>query len=193
MRTVHALTVALAAAVLSDWAGSDLQAQTTEAQEKLLAQYREAEALTAKGRVADAIRMYEQIVERAPDVFGADSKDTANMINNLAELYGRTAQYSKALPLYQRSLKMYEAVLGKDDLAVATSLDSLGWAWHRQGDRERALYYIGKALGLMKEPGKDRDEVQGHLQAVQAGKPELTPAPAVRLGPSLSRLTPRST
>jgi len=159
MRTVHALTVALAAAVLSDWAGSDLQAQTTEAQEKLLAQYREAEALTAKGRVADAIRMYEQIVERAPDVFGAESKNTANMINNLAELYGRTGQYAKAVPLYQRSLKMYEAVLGKDDLAVATSLDSLGWAYFEMGEFAKVEPLHLRALRI-REKKLEKDDLR---------------------------------
>jgi hypothetical protein len=35
-----------------------------------------------RAALAEAIRLYEQIVARAPDVFGVGTKDAANMINN---------------------------------------------------------------------------------------------------------------
>jgi hypothetical protein len=73
MRTIHILTVAI---VLSGWGANDLRAQSTEAQTELLAQYRQAEALTEKGRIDDAIKLYERIVERAPEVFGAKTRNT---------------------------------------------------------------------------------------------------------------------
>ena len=41
-------------------------------------------------------------------------------LNNLASLYQVTGQYAKAEPLYQRSLEIREAKLGKDHPDVAT-------------------------------------------------------------------------
>jgi len=128
-------------------------------------QYQLAVASDKLGDTATAEHELGRVIEAQPE--------NAEALNFLGySLADRGVELDKALDLLKRAVAL--------EPENPYYLDSLGWAWHRQGDRERALYYIGKALGLMKEPGKDRDEVQGHLQAVQAGKPELTPAPAVR-------------
>jgi hypothetical protein len=57
-------------------------AQAADAREELLTQYCQAEALSQKGHLAEATKLYERVVARAPEVFGAGAKDTANMINN---------------------------------------------------------------------------------------------------------------
>ena len=115
------------------------------------------------GDTAQAERELDRVIEAEPG--------NAEALNYLGySLADRGVELDKALDLLKRAVAL--------EPENPYYLDSLGWAWHRQGDRERALYYLGRALGLMKGPGKDRDEVQGHLRAVQAGKPELTPAPA---------------
>jgi CHAT domain-containing protein/tetratricopeptide (TPR) repeat protein len=150
MRTLQVLVATIA--TLSG--ANALCARAADGREELLAQYRQAEALSQKGRLAEAIKLYEQIVARAPDVFGAGAKDTANMINNLAELYRQTGQFAKAVPLYQRSLDMYEKLLGKDDLAVAASLDNLALCYYEMGEyakseplNRRCLQIREKRLG----------------------------------------------
>ncbi len=157
MRAIYLLAGALAVlAMLSSGRTSLLCAQSADGREELLAQYRQAEALSAKGELADAIRLYEKIVARAPDVFGTGSKDTANMVNNLAELYRRTAKYAKAVPLYQRSLDIYEALPEKDDGAVAASLDNLAQAYYEMDEYAKAEPLFRRSLKLREKTlGKD--------------------------------------
>lgn len=127
--------------------------------------YQLAVACDKLGDSAAAERELDRVIEAQPE--------NAEALNYLGySLADRGVELDKAVDLLKRAVAL--------EPENPYYLDSLGWAWHRQGDRERALYYLGRALGLMKEPGKDRDEVQGHLQAVQSGKPELTPAPAAR-------------
>jgi len=157
MRTTYLLAGALAAmTILSACRATVLYARSLDTREELLEQYQQAEALAEKGQLADAIRLYEQVVARAPDVFGARTRDTANMVNNLAELYRRTAKYAKAVPLYQRSLEIYEALPDKDDLAVAVSLDNLALAYYEMGDLAKAEPLNRRGLRIREENlGKD--------------------------------------
>jgi tetratricopeptide (TPR) repeat protein len=45
---------------------------------------------------------------------GRDHPDVANSLNNLAGLYWSQGRYTDAEPLYQRSIAIWERVLGRD-------------------------------------------------------------------------------
>jgi len=45
---------------------------------------------------------------------GAEHPDTAQSLNNLAELYRSQGKYEQAEPLYQRALAIIEKVLGPE-------------------------------------------------------------------------------
>jgi hypothetical protein len=45
-------------------------------------------------------------------VLGAEDRDTASSLNNLATLYQDQGKYEEAEPLYQRALTICERVLG---------------------------------------------------------------------------------
>jgi CHAT domain-containing protein/Tfp pilus assembly protein PilF len=117
-------------------------AQDPEARSRCLAAYRQAEALWAKGKFREAIPPYETAVALAPRAFGARSKDTANLQNNLAQLYMHTGQYAKAEPLFRTSLQTREDLLGKDHLLVAQGLNNLAELYRHTGryDEAEPLY-----------------------------------------------------
>ena len=60
----------------------------------------------------------EPLLKRALDIrekaLGKDHPDTANSLNNLAELYNKQGKYVEAEPLYKRALDIREKELGKD-------------------------------------------------------------------------------
>jgi len=54
-----------------------------------------------------ALTIYEQVL-------GSHHPDTAQTLNNLANLYTDQSKYEKAAPLYQRALVIYEQMLGSE-------------------------------------------------------------------------------
>jgi tetratricopeptide (TPR) repeat protein len=62
-------------------------------------------------------------------------------------------------------------------------LDSLGWAWFRMGDFERARYYLERSLSLMNREGPDVLAIREHLRFVN----EAASAAASTQPPSASQ------
>lgn len=109
-----------------------------------------AEAMQRSGRAEQAMAIYEQGLQLAPD--------TLPWMNNLASLYADQGEnLSRASELAERAFE-----LGKQAPALA---DTLGWVVARSGDFERASKLVGLAAESMPEDG----EVLMHLAYVQAG------------------------
>src|SRR5258708_189253 len=70
-------------------------------------------------------------------------RHSESSLHDLVPLYQAQRHYAKADPLFERSLKIYEAKLGKDHPYVATSLNSLALLFQAQG-----LYAKAEALYL---------------------------------------------
>ena len=66
------------------------------------------------GRYAEAEPLYRRGLKIREAKLGADHPDTADSLNNLAELYRSTGRSAEAEPLYQRALKIREVKLGAD-------------------------------------------------------------------------------
>ncbi len=62
----------------------------------------------------------------------------ASALNNLAEVHRAQGSYSKAEPLYLRSLKIREKALGLEHPSVATSLNNLAEIYRDQGNFSKA-------------------------------------------------------
>jgi len=103
-----------------------------------LARYQRAEAAWGKGQYQAAIRDYEVVVKLAPGVFGNISKDHGALLSNLAMLYDQTAQYDKALPLHQQSVKIRNALYPKGHLELAIGYNNLGEHFRHRGKYQQA-------------------------------------------------------
>jgi tetratricopeptide (TPR) repeat protein len=128
--------------------------------------YQLAVACDRTGDTTTAERELDRVIEAQPN--------NAEALNYLGySLADRNLELDKAMDLLKRAVAL--------EPENPYYLDSLGWAWYRQGDRQRALYYLGRALELLKGArAKDREEVQAHLRAAQQNQPSLTPTPAAR-------------
>ena len=62
---------------------------------------------------------------------GAEHRDVANSLNNLAELYRAQGNYAQAEPLYQRALTIWEKALGPEHPQVATVLENYAALLHK--------------------------------------------------------------
>jgi CHAT domain-containing protein/tetratricopeptide (TPR) repeat protein len=109
------------------------RSQEEDARERCLAAYRRAEALWAKGQLAEAVKPYEQAVALAPSAFGAEHPTTGDLQNSLGVLYQELGQYDKAEPLLRSSLRLWEARLPANDLRLAQGLNNLAELYRRMG------------------------------------------------------------
>jgi len=110
--------------------------------------------LYQQGKFQEAISLQEQELAWTERNFGPDHPDTAQSLNNLAELYRSLGAYAKAKPLYLRALAIREKALGPDHPDTANSLNNLAALRYSQGAYAkveplylRALAIKEKALG----------------------------------------------
>ena len=105
-----------------------------------------------------------QILKVNQKRFGKQSEETANSLNNLANLYLNQGKYEEALPLYLRALEIWENVLGKEHPNVATSLNNLAILYYSQGKYEEALPLYLRALEIFEKVlGKEHPDVAQSL------------------------------
>ncbi len=79
---------------------------------------------------------------------GAEDRDVAEALNDLARLYYFKGEYAKAEPLYQRALAIWEKALGPDHLSVALSLSNLAVVYTLQGKYANAGPMFQRALAI---------------------------------------------
>jgi CHAT domain-containing protein/tetratricopeptide (TPR) repeat protein len=82
----------------------------------------------------------------------ADTKDQeikhAFDLNSQAIALDQQGKYPEALPLYQRSLEIYEKEFGHDHVNTAIAYDNLAWLYSRLSQYDKALPLFQKALTI---------------------------------------------
>ena len=92
------------------------------------------------------------------------SADLAQSLDRLARIYEKQGRYREALPLYRRSLQIYEQQLGADHPAVATSLNNLAALYEVQGRYEEAEPLYQRSLQIREQQlGANHPDVAASL------------------------------
>lgn len=132
--------------------------------EDLYAAFENAGELEAKADFPAAAAQYERALALAPRVFGPNAKDTAVILNNLANLYSDMGEYAKTEPLYQRCLKIEEAALGPNHPVVARRLNNLATLYYTTGQFAKAEPLYQRGLKIREDKlGPDHPDVAaGH-------------------------------
>ena len=93
------------------------------------------------GDYAKAEPLYQRALKIDEKALGPDHPDTAQTLNNLAELYRSMGDYAKAEPLYQRALKIKEKALGPDHPDTAMALNNLALLKIDLGEAKDAISF----------------------------------------------------
>ncbi len=75
----------------------------------------------------------------------------AFLLHNLAEIYRSMGEYDKALEFYQKSLVIWEEVLGIKHPDTARSYNNIGLVYDSIGEYDKALEFYQKALAIREE------------------------------------------
>lgn len=114
--------------------------------EGLEAQSARVNALGAAGKYSEAIPLAEAMVANLEK--GPPSRDLAEAINNLAQLYGETGRDADAEPMFNRAIAIMEKAVGLDSVAIAPELNNLAALYQRQQRYAEAEPLFKRALSL---------------------------------------------
>ncbi len=92
-----------------------------------------ARRLVNANRFTEAELHYQEALRLALRLYGENHRNTAAILNNLANLHCGQGQYGEAEPLYRRSLRIYEKVYGSNHPDVANALINLANLYLDQG------------------------------------------------------------
>ena len=142
------------------WVAPGLPAEAEDAS-KTDSLNRQVTDLCHAGKYEEAVLIARQLLEISEKINGPEHPDTAQSLNNLAELYRAMGDYAKAEPLYRRALAIREKALGPEHPDTAQSVNNLAELYKEMGDYvkaeplyRRALLIREKALGLHPDTAK---------------------------------------
>jgi len=107
-----------------------------------------AAMLHMQGDVAASRAMQLRALEIYETTFGREHPNVAGVLNNLATLHATEEDWPAARKLLERSIAMYGRFLLPDDPTLMTKYLSLGRAYRKGGDAERARPHVARALEL---------------------------------------------
>jgi CHAT domain-containing protein/tetratricopeptide (TPR) repeat protein len=151
-----AISLALAAAALlplpSLGQALFLTAETTKkhitSHADINAMTEKAKVLVSKGKYAQAIAIWQQILAIVERAFGSSHPNVAGALDNIAFILMSEGQYAAAEPLVRRSLAIREKALGTDHPEVATSLNNLANLLRDQGQFAAAEHFYRLSLSI---------------------------------------------
>ncbi len=82
--------------------------------EALKEAYRQGQSLKDAGRYEQAIPLWRKALELGEREFGPDHATTADLLNNLAQLYHKQGRYAESERLFKRALAKREKALGPE-------------------------------------------------------------------------------
>lgn len=107
-----------------------------------------ADALTELGSFDEAGAARRTNVDLAVHEYGEQHPVTAKQIYSLAEVMRMSGQAAESIPLFQRSLAIYETVRGPRHTAVASVLTSLAQAQTDTGSADAAIASLERAYAI---------------------------------------------
>ncbi len=111
--------------------------------------YKQAAGLDKAGRLSEAIPLVRRALELREEVFGPESLETAQGLNDLGYFLSMTGDYANARKFLERGLAIREKVLGPNDAKVGFILLKLGTIAAEQGDFATARKAFERSLSIM--------------------------------------------
>ena len=133
-----------------------------------------------KGKLSEAEKMYQRVLEEKGKVLGLDHTSTLDTVQHLGILYKSQSKLGEAEKMYQRVLEGYEKALGPElstsYIPALNTTYNLGLLFTSQGDIGRAReMYLRSLVGYQKVFGHNHQKCQDVQQKLSAIAQTNTP------------------
>ena len=143
----EAVELDVAVSVVEDVLGPD-HPDTLGVRNNLAGAYRSA------GRLAEAIELYEQVLDECKRLLGTDHPDTLTVRNNLAVAYCSVGRFGEAVELFEQVLAERKRLLGTDHPDTLNTRNNLAHAYLSVGR-------FGEAVELFEQVLAERKRLLG--------------------------------
>ena len=113
-----------------------------------------ASAYKSVGRFAEAIELYEQVLDECKRLLGADHPDTLAVRNNLAGAYESVGRFGEIIELFEQVLDERKRLLGADHPDTLSMRNNLALAY-------RSVGRFGEAIELFEQVLAESERVLG--------------------------------
>ncbi|MDR2528229.1 MAG: tetratricopeptide repeat protein [Synergistaceae bacterium] len=100
------------------------------------------------GQYLEAKEYYERVLPLCLKLFGEESPNTAEVLNDLGLVYHKLEDYPKAKKIYERALAIRLEVFGEESSHTAASLNNLGNIYEKLGNYPQAKEIHERALAV---------------------------------------------
>lgn len=104
-----------------------------------------AVSMDAQGRQDEALLLYKKALELREKSFGLEAAELPEILNNIARVYYMRSDFSGAEPLYERAIKIDEAMLKPGDAMLADDYRRLAALYKKTGREALSAEFEGKA------------------------------------------------
>jgi tetratricopeptide (TPR) repeat protein/transcriptional regulator with XRE-family HTH domain len=109
------------------------------------------EYLRVRGQYAEGEPLLQRALALREQLLGAQHRETATSLGNLAIFYLQQGKYSQAEPLYQQALAIKEQVLGELHSETADSLNNLAILYCEQGKYSQAETLFQRGIAIYEQ------------------------------------------
>lgn len=141
--------------------GTVLDPDATD-EERLMAEFDRYRRLISEGTFDEADTVAKRIVELAIKVYGPQSRETANALNNLGIVQHGNGQFDAAIQNFTSSVEIIEAVEDRLNSALVNPLKGLGSAQLSNGrpDQAKATFTRAAHITQVNEGPHNLDQVE---------------------------------
>lgn len=107
--------------------------------------------MESSGNLAEAQKLWNEYLEDATAIFGAESKEVAFGEHWAGSTCGQLRQWGEAKRLLERARSTRERELAKDAKELGESLSALGYVAFQQSDYKTAHGYYAKAIRILEK------------------------------------------
>jgi tetratricopeptide (TPR) repeat protein len=126
--------------------------------------YRTGWYLDDRGQYSESERLYKRALAIGEQTWGSDHPRTANIFNNLAQLYHNLGKYLEAEQLTKRALTIQEQKLGGDHPVTLGTLSNLAELYRVQGKDSEAEQLMKRVLAIREQKfGDDQPDTANSL------------------------------
>ena len=129
---------------------TDVTIDYNQSREKLLALAitlrNRGNRLVKEYKLSDGEKILNYALEIREKLLGEDNPDTANVYEDLSEVYDKQGRYSDALKSAEKALMIKENTLGKHNSLTADTYNNIAGVYKDLGEYEKALEFYNKAL-----------------------------------------------
>ncbi len=131
-------------------------------EEALLSEFARYRILIQQGTLDEADIAAKRIVEMAINVYGPQTRETANALNNLGIVQHRSGQYDAAIQNFMSSVEIVELVADRLNDALVNPLKGLGAAQLENGRPDLAKKTFTRAAHItqVNEGPHNRDQIE---------------------------------